>query len=93
MVHLHFIHSFFFFYRQSLIQLLCFSIPALASDNGTADLWRESLEVSYLFTPCKGLAISTFNGFLLQCVYVCSGGLRSPLTSNVISHKAICKSH
>ena len=93
MVHLHFTHSFFFFNCQSLIQLLCFPIPVLASDSGTTDLWRESLEVNYLFTPCKGLAICTFNGFLLQCVYVCSDGLRSPLTPNVISHKAICKSH
>lgn len=91
------VHPYFFHFLlkncPSLIELLCFPVPMLASDNGTTDLWWECLEVNYLFSPCKGLAISTFNGFLLQCVYVLSDGLRSSLTSHIISQKAICKSH
>lgn len=93
MVHPHFFHSFFFFNCQSLIQLLCFPIPGLASDYGRTDLWWENPEVNYLFSSCKGLAVSTFNGFLSQCVDIFLEGLRRPLTSNIISHKAVCKSH
>lgn len=94
MVHPHFFHSFFFFFKLSKFNTAALlSYSRLASDYGRTDLWWENPEVNYLFSSCKGLAISTLNGFLLQCVYIFLDGLRSPLTSNIISHKAICKSH